>query len=71
MILFLNNNEPSFQPLYFKLWVEFEIFLINKKETLKFPLWLKIINKYKKNFISIKKFINNKYYVLGNVSFIT
>ena len=55
-ILFIKAiYEHYFQPLFFKLYVELDIFLLNKKEKLK---------------ISIKKSINNKYYVLGNISFI-
>ena len=38
-ILFINAiYEPYFPPLYFKLYVEIDIFLIHKKEKLNFPL---------------------------------
>ena len=43
---------------------------MNKKETIKSPFRLKIIDNCQKNFVSLKKSTNNKNYVLGNVSFI-
>ena len=70
-ILFIKAiYEPYFQPLYANLCVQLDKFLMNKKDKIKSPLRLKIIDNCKKNFVSIKKSTNNKNYVLGNVSFI-
>ena len=70
-ILFIKAiYEPYFQPLYAKLCAELDKFLMNKKETIKSPFRLKIIDNCQKNFVSLKKSTNNKNYVLGNVSFI-
>ena len=69
-LLFLKAiYEPFFQPLYSKLCFELDKFLINKKEKIKSALKLKIIDNCKKNFASLKK-INDKKYFLGNIHFI-
>ena len=69
-LLFLKAiYEPFFQPLYSKLCFELDKFLINKKEKIKSALKLKIIDNCKKNFASLKKSTDKKYF-LGNIHFI-